>query len=617
MAMTMSTDEAWREFQEAAQEVAAIPHAPSDSKNYLAFLEASLQIADIPFPTTGDLIVEQINNLRSGARQVIAVGAAAVTLASGGAIVAKIFSGDSSRDTAQVENTFSQATEEAQSRELSTTQPIDKPNKPVPKAELEKRLKSNFYTSALKNREVTAAVMQMATLPDGTTFRELAFMAKVIDPEIKFNDFAEALQLLNPGLIPTGSDAWAKPIATDQDQRSLVLAGWPADKIDILAKGIMYSRNAEAAQETAAATAEVAPNNYNIQYLAQSVLSHQNIAIASSDNDQVRQSIEVVAKTGKTFGHNISQQGNLNVDCAPRLFQMALYLANKGHKFTIESMTTGNHVEGSNHFVCEAFDLLPEGVEANQSNSYYSQSDIIAKFQPIYKDLHDAKDVFNIDEEIYSFPPDGTTGLRHGANFTFFGNTRANHFGHIHVSTSSRELVPGLEITISSDEAALINSFAIEPDKKMFLIESIIAARKVAILTGVNPADAVAQAIIESNWGRSAPGNNYHGMKVDGLWKGARQQLNTFEYNKSGQRYNTKAWFKAYGSMEESFMDHAALLARAPHYRDAMAASSNWRTFLHGLVNPGEPAYATAPNYEKVVSDIIENFQLAALCHTG
>ena len=139
---------------------------------------------------------------------------------------------------------------------------------------------------------------------------------------------------------------------------------------------------------------------------------------------------------------------------------------------------------------------------------------------------------------------------------------------------------------------------------------------QVATEQPVNPTVQVGQWATESGWGRNAPGNNNFGMKVDGMWNGATQVIRTFEYV-NGRRVVLDAVFKAYPDAKASFEDHAALIARAPHYADVVAAKDDWRAALHGLVNPGEPRYATAPNYEQYIDDIITSNRIYELTAGG
>jgi hypothetical protein len=59
---------------------------------------------------------------------------------------------------------------------------------------------------------------------------------------------------------------------------------------------------------------------------------------------------------------------------------------------------------------------------------------------------------------------------------------------------------------------------------------------------------AAVQASIESDWGRHAPRNNYHGIKAGKYWSGKTQSLMTTEDDGSGRRYSIKDKFRVYDS---------------------------------------------------------------------
>src|SRR5215813_11246455 len=55
------------------------------------------------------------------------------------------------------------------------------------------------------------------------------------------------------------------------------------------------------------------------------------------------------------------------------------------------------------------------------------------------------------------------------------------------------------------------------------------ASEATAKLIGCTPAAIVAQAALESGWGRASIGHNLFGIKADGAWKGARRLVRTKE----------------------------------------------------------------------------------------
>jgi flagellum-specific peptidoglycan hydrolase FlgJ len=144
--------------------------------------------------------------------------------------------------------------------------------------------------------------------------------------------------------------------------------------------------------------------------------------------------------------------------------------------------------------------------------------------------------------------------------------------------------------------------------------------------TGIPALVILAQAALESGWGRAAPGNMFFGVKdIDGL-NGNEQLLVTTEYSRradlkfpkvvsvtpvirNGQKwfkYKVKDYFRKYASPEECFTDHAGFLLRNKRYAKALAVKSNPYAFIDALAKAG---YATAPDYAvtlKAVAKTIE-----------
>lgn len=79
---------------------------------------------------------------------------------------------------------------------------------------------------------------------------------------------------------------------------------------------------------------------------------------------------------------------------------------------------------------------------------------------------------------------------------------------------------------------------------------------------GVLPSLTIAQAILESGWGKSfasiAPNNNLFGIKANG-WKAPHVfEMETKEY-KDGKYTKVKAYFRKYDNWADSVEDHAYL----------------------------------------------------------
>lgn len=123
---------------------------------------------------------------------------------------------------------------------------------------------------------------------------------------------------------------------------------------------------------------------------------------------------------------------------------------------------------------------------------------------------------------------------------------------------------------------------------------------------------AVAQAILESNWGRSQlarEANNLKGVKAGSSWRGDVLELPTKEYRAADDTwYTTVARWRKYPSWAEAFKDYGSLIARV--YPHAAAVADDPREFLEQLTDREYPRYATDPRYTDKVWSLIKAFNL-------
>ena len=124
---------------------------------------------------------------------------------------------------------------------------------------------------------------------------------------------------------------------------------------------------------------------------------------------------------------------------------------------------------------------------------------------------------------------------------------------------------------------------------------------------GVHPVSLVAQAALESNWGRSVPrsasgasSNNLFGIKAAGGWTGAAVTARTQEYQ-DGSPAPANAAFRAYASPGESFHDYVAVLRANPRFSAALGSGNSVSGFATALQQGG---YATDPDYARKVQAV-------------
>jgi flagellar protein FlgJ len=115
------------------------------------------------------------------------------------------------------------------------------------------------------------------------------------------------------------------------------------------------------------------------------------------------------------------------------------------------------------------------------------------------------------------------------------------------------------------------------------------------------PSLTLAQAALESGWGRNHIQNNLFGIKATDSWKGKVAEVWTTEYI-NGQPQKVRALFRAYDSFAESVRDHSRLLGELPRYISVREAS-NYKEACYAVQQAG---YATDPEYAVKLIGIIE-----------
>lgn len=121
------------------------------------------------------------------------------------------------------------------------------------------------------------------------------------------------------------------------------------------------------------------------------------------------------------------------------------------------------------------------------------------------------------------------------------------------------------------------------------------------------PSITIAQAILESSWGKSDLSTKYKnlfGIKSSDFFKD-KVTMPTFEYI-DGQKIKIEASFRAYDNFEESIIDHNILIGTANRYEKVRKAK-NYKEAAMALYKCG---YATDPNYPQKLIEIIEQYKL-------
>jgi len=139
-------------------------------------------------------------------------------------------------------------------------------------------------------------------------------------------------------------------------------------------------------------------------------------------------------------------------------------------------------------------------------------------------------------------------------------------------------------------------------------------ASKAAASLGVPPHFLVAQAALETGWGKSVIRNadgsssyNLFNIKAGASWQGAVAEARTTEYE-NGQQVSKVERFRSYGSYAEAFEDYAKLIGNAPRYA-AVKGQQDGASFARALQQGG---YATDPAYADKLTRVINGDTLRA-----
>jgi uncharacterized protein YraI len=180
-----------------------------------------------------------------------------------------------------------------------------------------------------------------------------------------------------------------------------------------------------------------------------------------------------------------------------------------------------------------------------------------------------------------------------------------SYISHAYVVTPTLHICPGASTTP-------VTTPSITPAQ--FLAAAVPGAQKGWREFGVPASVTIAQAILESGWGRSSlsvTDKNYFGIKCQGTSYGKLANgchvYNTQECTKAGQCFNTSASFRTYSSMANSFRDHGNFLRVNSRYKPAFSYTKDPNKFIWQVWKAG---YATDPNYYTKVTTLMASYKL-------
>jgi Mannosyl-glycoprotein endo-beta-N-acetylglucosaminidase len=148
--------------------------------------------------------------------------------------------------------------------------------------------------------------------------------------------------------------------------------------------------------------------------------------------------------------------------------------------------------------------------------------------------------------------------------------------------------------------------------KSAFIASAVPAAQQSQREYRVPTSVTLAQAILESGWGRSTLSQNdrnYFGMKCFGSPGPIAIACHTYSTNECDAThcFTTTASFRVYATTNDSFRDHGRLLATNSRYRAAFAYTHNPNQFAAEIHKAG---YATDPQYTTKLVGLMTQYNL-------
>jgi flagellar protein FlgJ len=139
------------------------------------------------------------------------------------------------------------------------------------------------------------------------------------------------------------------------------------------------------------------------------------------------------------------------------------------------------------------------------------------------------------------------------------------------------------------------------------------SAKEAAAILGADPKFLIAQAALETNWGKNilsmVTGKstyNLFNIKADKSWEAPSTQINAIEYE-DGVMTKSPSKFRAYESYKDSFKDYVQFLKNNSRYQEALKYASDPREFAQQLQ---KASYATDTNYSNKIMQIYSSKRL-------
>jgi flagellar protein FlgJ len=146
-------------------------------------------------------------------------------------------------------------------------------------------------------------------------------------------------------------------------------------------------------------------------------------------------------------------------------------------------------------------------------------------------------------------------------------------------------------------------------NQQAFIQTLLPTAKYVVGRSGVDPKMLIAQAALETGWGKhvikhpnGSSSYNLFNIKADENWTGKTVTKDVSEY-RDGVVMKQRSRFRAYDSFTESFKDYMHLVQHSERYAQAMSQRNEPQAYIKQLHRAG---YATDPHYSTKVNKVYQ-----------
>ncbi|MCP4993687.1 MAG: flagellar assembly peptidoglycan hydrolase FlgJ [Gammaproteobacteria bacterium] len=235
----------------------------------------------------------------------------------------------------------------------------------------------------------------------------------------------------------------------------------------------------------------------------------------------------------------------------------------------------------------------------------------------MYRDMYDKQLAIHLSEA-------GGLGLAEMIKQQLGGDSAENALPAQDIKAYRLSAKPNVQPMLASKETSLAAndvdgvSVTPEPRQESWTPESFVQqlwpwAREAASMLGMKPQALLAQAALETGWGRhmiqngeGQTANNLFGIKADSRWSGDRVSVPTMEYEE-GVAVRKSQQFRAYSSLQDSFQDYVAFLKANPRYQQALEVADDPQAYFGELQRAG---YATDPQYANKIQKVMEGSEM-------